>query len=247
MKYTLFIDESGDHGLKNIDVNYPVLTLTGILATDSEYNSIKECMNNCKSDIWGSKDIIFHSTDIRKWYPPFDILSNTETRQKLYVHINNFFIENEFRIFSSVINKLKLTQKYSYPLNQTYEYAFLFIIERVLLYLKHKEVNSFKIIIESRGKREDNELNQFFDKIYNYGSTYIHKNQLKNLNSSVKFLRKSLNINGLQLADLAAYPISRYTIDSSKENKSFELVKKRFHTSDSLGINFIGYGLKIFP
>lgn len=37
IKYFLFIDESGDHGLKNIDPNFPVFVLSGCIFSKEDY------------------------------------------------------------------------------------------------------------------------------------------------------------------------------------------------------------------
>lgn len=66
-----------------------------------------------------------------------------------------------------------------------------------------------------------------------------------NYELSYKFLAKKLNIEGLQLADLVAYPIARHVISAYDTNVMFDLLKPKFPTSIKKGI--YGYGLKIFP
>jgi len=53
---------------------------------------------------------------------------------------------------------------------------------------------------------------------------------------------KRKNINGLQLADLAAYPIARYVNDKERANPSFDIIKPKIY---SKGTKL--YGLKEFP
>ncbi|MEX2589990.1 MAG: DUF3800 domain-containing protein, partial [Chitinophagales bacterium] len=36
MRYYLFLDESGDHGLKNIDSGFPVFVLCGVLISEDK-------------------------------------------------------------------------------------------------------------------------------------------------------------------------------------------------------------------
>jgi len=56
---------------------------------------------------------------------------------------------------------------------------------------------------------------------------------------------KKENINGLQIADLVAYPIARKIIDPGKINPAFNVCKNKIL---SKGLNQrIGCGLKIFP
>lgn len=58
------------------------------------------------------------------------------------------------------------------------------------------------------------------------------------------FSQKTQNIAGMQIADLVAYPIGRWVLDKTKENRPFEIIKRKFHQKNGKIIN---YGLKIFP
>ncbi len=53
---------------------------------------------------------------------------------------------------------------------------------------------------------------------------------------------KNKNINGLQLADLVAYPIARYVIAPKRVNLAFEIIAKKIYAK-----NGKRYGLKIYP
>lgn len=45
-----------------------------------------------------------------------------------------------------------------------------------------------------------------------------------------------MNIVGTQLADLAAYPLARYVLNSNKSNPAYEIIKAKFYQ-----------GLKLLP
>lgn len=45
-KYYLFIDESGDHGLVNLDPDFPVFLLCGLLTSEENYENTKK-QNQC--------------------------------------------------------------------------------------------------------------------------------------------------------------------------------------------------------
>ena len=49
-------------------------------------------------------------------------------------------------------------------------------------------------------------------------------------------------LNGLQLADLAAYPIARYVNDKERTNPAFDIIKSKIYNK---GTKL--YGLKEFP
>ncbi len=52
--YYLFLDESGDHGLKNVDPGYPVFVLCGVLIRSDKYEAVREwqqATNNCLCEL----------------------------------------------------------------------------------------------------------------------------------------------------------------------------------------------------
>ena len=61
-----FIDESGDHGLTKINTDFPVFLLCGVLIKEEDYETVRQAINRLKHSIWGNKEVIFHSRDIRK-------------------------------------------------------------------------------------------------------------------------------------------------------------------------------------
>ena len=60
----------------------------------------------------------------------------------------------------------------------------------------------------------------------------------------LSFNQKSQNIAGMQIADLVAYPIGKWVMDSNRENPAFEIVKQKLHQKEG---RFLGFGLKVFP
>lgn len=48
MKYHLFLDETGDHGLTYIDKNYPFFVLCGCLFSDDNMKHLEERINEFK-------------------------------------------------------------------------------------------------------------------------------------------------------------------------------------------------------
>jgi len=60
MNHFLFLDESGDHGLKNIDTNFPVFVLCGIIISETEYYNLIRDFNDLKKQFWNNHKVIFH-------------------------------------------------------------------------------------------------------------------------------------------------------------------------------------------
>lgn len=244
MKYYLFIDESGDHGLVNLDPNFPVFLLCGLLISEENYNKVRAEINTLKQEFWGNKKVILHSRDIRKCNKEFQILFDLELKTKFHKGINAIISDSEYRVLASAINKKKYIKNYGKLSNDVYELALSFIIERAIFCLDEKlDIDkNLAIVIEKRGKNEDKKLDEHFQRLLARGTGYVSAERLKEVNTQISFSDKKENINGLQLADLRAYPIARYTIDPARANPAFDIVASKIYKKGTKR-----YGLKIFP
>ena len=243
-KYYLYIDESGDHGLVNLDMNFPVFLLCGVLVEEENYKLIRTELNTVKKNFWGNKEVIFHSRDIRKCDKEFQILFDIDLKGKFYSLINAIIQNSKYRIIASAINKEKYIKTYGKLSNDVYELALSFIIERAVFCLDEKkdEEKQLEIIIEKRGRKEDKKLDEHFQRLMARGTSYVSAQRLADLNTSIYFKDKKENINGLQLSDLVAYPIARFVIEPERANPAFEVLQDKIYTR-----NGKRYGLKIFP
>lgn len=108
-KYYLYIDECGDHNLKNYDPVFPIFTLCGILVTQENRKSLVKAFENLKKDFFGTTDIVIHSVDIRKWRGSFSILEEDDVRQRFFAEIEDILKQNgAYVIVSCTILKEQL-------------------------------------------------------------------------------------------------------------------------------------------
>ena len=100
MKYYLFIDETGDHSLSNIDQNFPIFMIGGVLISEKEYKVFQEKINNFKNTFFGTKEVILHSRNIRKIDPPFQILFDLEVKKRFYNHLDKIILDTDVLWFN---------------------------------------------------------------------------------------------------------------------------------------------------
>ena len=244
MIFNLFIDESGDHGLSSLNPNFPLFLLCGVVISSEEYELLRQGFNAIKQDIWQSKNVIFHSRDIRKCEKEFKYLFDLTLKANFYQQLDNVIASREYSIIASAIKKDDYIKKYGKISDDVYEIGLSFIIERAIFFLDGFKTNisGLNIIIEKRGKKEDKKLEEHFQRILSRGTGYIKPERIRAYNLSIQFRSKKENINGLQLADLIAYPIARYVLESHRVNPSFEVFEHKFYNKKGRR-----YGLKIFP
>jgi len=160
------------------------------------------------------------------------------------LQINNIIIENDYTIIASAINKKEHINKYGKLAENVYQLSLSYVIERSIFALDDKKSSDepVSIIIEKRGKKEDNELKDYFNKILQRGTGYVDTLRLNLHRLEMGFKDKKEDISGLQLADLLAYPIARYFIDKDRANPAFELLKAKFYMKNNKN-----FGMKEFP
>jgi len=172
MKYYLFLDESGDHGLSNIYYNFPVFVLCGIVVSASSYGDIQNEMNRIKQIYWGEKKVIFHSRDIRKCEKEFKVLFNLEIKREFYENIDKLVSESAYTVIASAIQKERYIKRYGKLNEDVYEIALSFIVERTVFYLDDvlSRKTELEIVIEKRGKKEDRQLETHFNQLMTRGT-----------------------------------------------------------------------------
>jgi len=237
--FVVYADESGDHGMVSIDPQYPVFALTFCVMRKADYTAtIVPAMQNFKFGIWGHDAVILHEHEIRKSTGPFGILrTNRDLRTRFYEGLNALIETAPMTIFASVIDKERHRAKYANPWNP-YEVALHFCMEGLhsMLTKEKQQDKTVHVIFESRGPREDAELELEFRRIAANDSHWgYRRHDFSRFDFQPVFIPKAANAAGLQLADLTARPIGLSHLRPDQPNRAFEIIRPK------LG------GLKCFP
>lgn len=243
MNYFAFLDESGDHGLSKIDPNFPVFVLSCVVFSQRAYEAFLRDMNALKVNFWADGKVILHSRDIRKCEKEFKILLDYNIKASFYSQLDKIISTADYTIISVGIDKKEYIKRYGRISQNPYEIALSFIIERIVFLMdSFKDSSNVKLLIEKRGRREDRALSESFERVKALGTYYVSSERIKNYNIDIDFRSKKDNINGMQLADLVAYPIARHIMDEKRASPAFELIKPKIYQK-----NGKVYGLKIHP
>lgn len=241
-KHVTFLDESGDHSLVKIDKQYPVFALSSISFSTNYYvNDADIIIDNLKMKYWGHKDVILHSSDIRKRRKEFSILADINKERSFQNDLSDIMRQLDYTVIACAINKINHKDKYCYPMCP-YELTLVFIMER-LYYLMKTLRSSTYLIFEARNASENNKLSKVFNYTCKYGTNYIRGEEICKYIKGITFMPKKSNENGLQIADLVTYPIARYAIGRAQDYRPYEIISDKLYKSASGCL----YGLKIFP
>lgn len=240
--YIVYIDESGDHGLANIDPHYPVFVLALCVFRKQDYiDVVCPAVQRLKFKHWGHDSIVLHEHDIRKPSGQFGFLFNPARRSAFMDDLNVLIEAAPFTLIASVVRKSELKQAYTLPGNP-YHLGLEFGLERLYKFLESRGQadRMTHVVVERRGRREDAGLELEFRRICD-GSNFMNRR----LCLDIVMSPKESNAPGMQLADLIARPIGIKTLRPTQINRAYEILETKFRRSPNGGIR--GWGLKSFP
>ncbi|WP_296449162.1 DUF3800 domain-containing protein [Rhodoferax sp. UBA5149] len=244
--FVVYVDESGDHGMETVDDNYPVFVLAFCVFHKRHYSEkVVPALQKFKFNHFGHDLAVLHEHEIRKEKGDFRFQTR-QHKQDFLVELTSIIEASNFILISCVIDKEQLRSKPGVPPNP-YHLALGFCLETLyeLLQEKNQDDKLTHVVVECRGKKEDNELELEFRRICDGSNRWGRP-----LPFDVKFADKKVNLAGLQLADLVARPIGLRVLRPEQENRAFDVLKRKFFCCGgrkNVGEGFENWGLKIYP
>ena len=241
-EYIIYVDESGDHSMVDINAQYPRFVLAFCIFPVREYvTRVVPAVERLKFDFYGHDMVVLHEREIRKAAPPFDILREHATRAAFMSRLDDLVARPRFGIVATVIRKHEFKERVGTdvsPYNVALEYG----LERVFLQLQQRNQvgRTTFVIFESRGKDEDQALELEFRRI-------MDRTVMRGMPQTLEFLcvSKQTNSSGLQVADLVARPIGIHDLRPNQTNHAWEILERKIVRSPSGEIH--GFGLKVYP
>jgi hypothetical protein len=156
--YIVYVDESGDHGLIKIDLEHPVFTLVFCIFKKSDYADTVKNIIDLKFKYFSSDMVVLHEMDIRRRKGVFKGF-NKASQDNLNNDLAQIVENNDFTLIATVIKKQELLNKYKEAENP-YHIAMGYCLERLYHFLKdnNNHEKQIDVVVESRGKNEDDEL-----------------------------------------------------------------------------------------
>lgn len=245
--YLVFVDESGSPTLGNIDPDFPLLVLAFMIVRKDAYlRDIVPVVQGFKFKHFGHDQVILHEREIRRDLGAFSFLKTRTLKQAFLNELTDMVQTAPFHLVAVVIRKDVLQAKYSTP-EDPYHLALQLGLERVSGFLhqqgewhKNQPNNpSVHLIVEKRGRNEDDALELEFRRICDGGNF-----KKEDFPFEIVFADKQSNSSGLQLADLVARPVGLSVIRPQQPNRAFDVLKEKFHQESG---RMAGWGLKVFP
>jgi hypothetical protein len=244
--FIVYVDESGDHGMRNVDPNFPIFVLAFCIFHKRYYSeTVAPALQKFKFNHFGHDLVVLHELEIRKEKGDF-AFQNRRHKEDFLNELTTIIEASNFILISCVIDKIQLRNRSIIPPNP-YHVALGFCLETLYEFLQEKtQVDVMThVVVECRGKKEDNELELEFRRICDGANRFGIQ-----LPFDVIFADKRVNSTGLQLADLVARPIGLGVLRPKQVNRAFEVLKRKFYCSggrENVGEGFQNWGLKVYP
>lgn len=240
--YIVYVDESGDHSLTDIDRQYPVFVLAFcIFRVDDYVDTVVPAMQRLKFDFYGHDMVVLHEREIRKSEAPFEILLNRAVRTAFLERLNAIVDQAPFTIVAVVIDKERFKGRVGADVSP-YGVALEFGLERVFLELQSRGQvrRRTHIVFEGRGRNEDRELELQFRRI-------MDNTTMVGMPETLEFLcaDKKVNSAGLQIADMVARPIGLHWLRPDQPNRAWDALEPKIRRSMRGEIS--GWGYKVYP
>lgn len=239
--YLIFVDESGSPSMGgSIDPQYPLFVLAFLLVKKSDYAQVVcPAVSAFKFKHFGHDQVILHEREIRKDSGAFKFLKTPQIKQAFLNELTDLMAAMPVQLCCVVIDKAKHQAKYKTPAHP-YHLGLQFGLERVLGFLEnHGEQHSAHVIVECRGKNEDDDLELEFRRICDGPPFTASKIKIE-----IVFADKKSNAVGLQLADLMARPVGMSVLKPDQPNRAVDVVRPKLMAVNG---KTLGWGLKCFP
>ena len=244
-EYHLFLDESGTSSLKNVDPEFPILVLTGVLISRKEYEALCDKICRFKRKYFGDKEVVLHRRDMRKHEKGFEILFDDNVKKRFYIDLNKILREADYQLISSAIHIGAYIEKFGRLADDAYQVALTFIMERAIRETDSADVR-IQAFIESRGADKDELVANHYNTLLHRGSSYISSREFLGRFCSALLFRKKRDMEiGIEIADICAYPIARRVLYPNEANVAFDVIRSKVRRGSQGKI--IGYGIKLFP
>lgn len=245
--WVVYVDESGNYNTDTYSAEYPVFVLAFcIFHKDNYVSNVVGALERFKFEYFGHDLVVLHEREIRKEIGAFQF-PNKKYKQNFIGALHAIMDNSNFITISCSTDKRKLFENNLEIGDNLYHVALAFCLESLFDLMKEKrqEDRTTHVIFESRGKKEDKDLELEFRRICDGAN-----DKRRRFPFDIIFADKKANSTGLQIADLVARPIGLHVIKPAQPNRAFDVITKKFFCRDGrafVGENFEGFGLHVYP
>lgn len=219
-EYIVFVDESGTPVTHKPDPQFPIFSLQFVLVRKDTYVAkIEPEFKKFKLRHHGSDAIVLHGRKIDSKEGEFRILRDRELYGRYVRELDTLIGSTDMRLYSAYFLQLEVAKLGALSVHP---YAY-FMHE--LLNLIEQEVRvpgvrtRCEVVVESR-RGSDAEMLDAYE-------SYKEAFRTAQVEFELQLAEKSLNVIGLQVADLVAKPVARFCLNRMEPGREWPTVSKK--------------------
>jgi len=227
--------------------------LAAVIVPDSHLAELDDAWRTWKQQTLGSSSKLVHEPDTRNHGKSFWLDGNYERRQAAFASLSRQLETMDFTCAVCVVNREEYIRLYGEgPVDKTlpqhlYLMALTFLMERIVMILdaNHKGARA-RIIAEARGPKDDAFLQYEFVRLHLDGTSYVSAAWFRQqLEPAIRFVKKTDNNTGLQLADLLARPCGEKVLNPTSTPTRWPQFRDKLCQGQETTHSILGF--KIFP
>lgn len=235
-EYVVYADESGTASMAGIDPDYSIFVLAFVVIEKRHYaERVVPNLQTLKFDFFGHDQIVLHEHELRRQEDDFAFLRTDKAlREGFLGRVNDIVTQLDAEVIAAIVDKTEHQRRYDDPWDP-YRIALQFCMEKLAACLRQRQQSGRiqHVVFESRGTKEDRELELEFRRIVQNESRWGYvKTDFSEMAWRPIFASKQTNSAGLQLADLFARPIGLNYLRPDQPNRAFEIIEPKLRHQD---------------
>jgi hypothetical protein len=206
-KYVVYVDESGNAEGVPPGHPFPVFLLALCVFEIRNYvTQVVPKFQTLKFEFFGHDLVVLHEREIRRKSGDFKLLRESSAAESFQNRLTQVIESSNFRIVAEAVPAFGPQPPDLYTR----------VLERALSRVESILDSKYVLILESRGKRQDQ---QVLESLFNRGPL-----------TNIRFATKETMSTGLQIADLVARPIAMSILKPEQVNRAFEAIRAKLMT-----------------
>jgi hypothetical protein len=231
-----------------------VLALCGVaIEAAHEVQSVIPSVDEFKARWFGRADIQLHYRALAQKAGPFSFLANRESAWEFEQALGSLIAQLGVTIFCAAINKTEYVARHgrtrpvdAYLPTNLYLMALDFVLERFVKFLEEHGPAMGRVIAESRGQKEDEELAEEYAELLHRGTQFVSAERFRRtLQGEIRFAEKKARFTGLEIADVCAAPIATQMLKPGMPSPVWSAIRPQIWVSKQTQRGSVG--LKVYP
>lgn len=242
---TMSLDESGDHNLKQINPNYPIFVLAGVIVeSDAAEDEMREGLEALKMEFFGNADFPLHTREMKRHLRAFHWLKyDAEMRNLFESRLNELMDSLNYTAVACVIDKRTYLERSAGSVRDPYLLGLGVLVEQFCAVVGQVRAGG-RIIAEARRPQLDRRLMEEWKALRIAGTGNLRGATIRRRLTTLAIRPKTDLVPSLEVADFVASPIGRIAT-AKPVGKEWDVVRRKLRKGPDGAIE--GFGIIRIP